>query len=124
MDLIELEKEIEKFTKRKQDFERNRNICAVVFVLIAYNLYQGYKNDQPALWFYIVMGTCLAVCAFICYYDTKMVKKYLAKIKPLQEQANTLKAEKMQNEDEGSTDCIENESENNENAENAESEQQ
>lgn len=107
MNLLELEKEIELLTKKKQDFERNRTLCVIVFVLLAYYTYQGYKNDQPAFWFYILMVVLLVVCAAICYYDTMQVKKYLAQVQPLEEKARALRAEKMQNEDEGSTDYIE-----------------
>ncbi len=107
MELLELEKKIELLTKKKQDFERNRTLCVIVFVLLAYYTYQGYKNDQPAFWFYILMGVLLAVCAGICYYDTMQVKKYLAQVQPLEEEARTLRAEKMQREDEGSVAGIE-----------------
>lgn len=80
---MELEDKIDALTKRKQSFERNRNLCAIVAAVIIYNMWQAYDLDNPEWWFWLLMGGLVAIAIGIGVYDFIKIKKIKAELEPL-----------------------------------------
>lgn len=71
------EKRISFLSKTKVNMERNASLCAVVLALLCYNTWTAHSNDDPKVWFYIVMGLFMLICVGIIAYD--LVTSYKAK---------------------------------------------
>lgn len=70
--------------RKKQGFERNRNICAMVTAVMVWNIWQAYDTGAPEWWFPLVMGALTAIAVGILIYDLLQIKKISAELASLE----------------------------------------
>ncbi|MCQ2579123.1 MAG: hypothetical protein MJ159_00320 [Treponemataceae bacterium] len=90
MEIKELENKVETLTKKKQGYDRNRSICALVIAIIGYYIYQAYKTDNPQWWFYAIMAAIILISAAILVFDCLQIKKISQELKPFEDELKAL----------------------------------
>lgn len=98
MEIKELENKVEALNKKKQGYDRNRSICALVIAIIGYYIYQAYKTDDPQWWFWVIMAAIILISAGILVFDCLKIQKISQELKPFEEELKGL-LNKEQNED-------------------------
>lgn len=91
----ERKQKISALERRKKGFMQNRSITAVVFALILYDTIKAGREDNPAWYFYLIMGIMLACLVFIAIRGTLATKKADKELNELVEEE---KAEKEKEE--------------------------
>ncbi|NLK46988.1 MAG: hypothetical protein GX297_10115 [Treponema sp.] len=90
MKLEELEEKINLLNKKKQGFDRNKNICILVVVIIFYYMYQAYKSGETQWWFLLIMCFIIVITTAIFVFDYFQTNKIKEELKLLENEKKSL----------------------------------
>lgn len=85
-------------SKRKVGLDRNASLCAIVLAMLCYNTYSAFNNDDPAIWFYIVMGLLIIACIAVAAYDLINSRKCKAELETLRSELEAEDADNKKDE--------------------------